>query len=312
MSGPNAPTAAPELSIVVLSWNTRELLCRCLQSLAAQEHGVALETIVVDNASRDGSADRVARDFPQVRLLRNGVNEGYARANNQGARTATAPLLMLLNSDTEVRPGALRTLVDFLERFPGYGACAPRLVNPDGSVQRACMRFPTLAAGFLYDSWFERRFGRSRAVRRYFMEEFDHLGDADVDQPPGACFVVRRELWERLGGLDERLYLFFNDVDLCRRIRALGSRIRYVARAEVMHHGGKSTSQYRDFTGEWIVNRVRYYRKHHGLLGALTVKAWVVLRALEEAAKMRRERDGAERSAGLAEIRRVLRRALRV
>jgi len=305
------PGPRAELSIVVLSWNTRELLRACLKSLVGQEHGLRLEIVVVDNGSRDGSADLVASEFPQVRLIRNGVNEGYARGNNQGLRATTAPLMMTLNSDTEVRPRALRILVDFLRRFPEYGACAPRLVNPDGSVQRACMRFPTLADGFLWDSWFERRFGRARSVRRYFMEEFDHLGDADVEQPPGACFLMRRDLFERTGGFDERLFLFFNDVDLCRSIHELGFRIRYLARAEVMHHRGRSTAQYRDFTGEWIVNRVRYYRKRHGRLGAWVLKSWVVMRALEEAAKVRRTATGTERRAGLADVYRVVRRALR-
>jgi N-acetylglucosaminyl-diphospho-decaprenol L-rhamnosyltransferase len=270
--------------------------------------------IVVDNGSRDGSADMIAAEFPapRVRLLRNGVNEGFARANNQGFRHARGRYFLPLNSDTEVRAGALRTMVRFLDQFPGYGACAPRLVNPDGTVQRACMRFPTLAAGFLYDSWFERRFGRARAVRRYFMEEFDHLGDADVDQPPGACFLVRRELFEAIGGFDERLWLFFNDVDLCRQVRARGSAIRYLARAEVLHHGGRSTSQYRDFTGEWIVNRLRYYRKHHGRFGAWVVKAWVLLRALEESARIRAATHGGDRAAALGDLRRVVRRAMAV
>lgn len=301
----------PELSIVILSWNTRELLRACLDSLLGREHGVALEVIVVDNGSRDGSADLVASGFPRARLVRNGINEGYARANNQGLRLARAPFLMVLNSDTEMRPGTLRVLVDFLRRFPEYGAVAPRLVNPDGSVQRACMRFPTLAAGFWFDSPLERRFGRARCVRRYFMDDFDHLGDADVDQPPGACFAMRREVFERTGGFDERFFLFFNDVDLCRSIRDLGWRIRYLARVTVMHHGGRSTAQYPDFTGEWIVNRVRYYRKRHGRIGAWVLKAWVVMRAIEEAAKARRGADGAARAAELSAIRKVVRRALR-
>lgn len=305
-----AVSAPPELSIVVLSWNTCELTRACLASLFGQDHGVRLEVIVVDNGSKDGSAEMVAADFPQAKLLRNGVNEGFARANNQGFRVATAPLFLALNSDTEVRPRTLRTLVDFLRGYPEYGACAPRLSNPDGSVQRACMRFPTIAAGFLYDSWFERRFGRGKAVRRYFMEDFDHVGDADVDQPPGACFMVRRELFERLGGFDERLWLFFNDVDLCRRLRDLGHKVRYLARVEVLHHGGKSTAQYRDFTGEWIVNRIRYHRKHLGRRGAWAVKAWMLMRALEESARVRKAAHGAERKAGLAAIRKVVRRAL--
>ncbi len=307
----SALAAPAELAVVILSWNTRELLLRCLASLHGQEHGVALEVVVVDNASHDGSADLVAAKFPAVRLLRNGVNEGYARGNNQGAALATAPLLLLLNSDTEVRPGALRQLCAVLRRFPEYGAAAPKLVNADGTVQRACMRFPTLAAGFWFDSWFERRWGRSVAVRRYFMEEFDHLGDADVDQPPGAALLVRRADWDAIGGFDEKLWLFYNDVEFCRRVHDRGQRIRYVATAEVLHHGGRSTAQYRDFAGEWIANRIRYFKQRHGFAGALVLKSWLLLRGLEEACRWWRHASGPALAAGLRDVRRVVKRGLR-
>lgn len=302
---------APELAVVILSWNTRELLERCLASVTGQEHGVALEVVVVDNASRDGSAAMVAERFPGVKLLKNGVNEGYARGNNQGVRATTAPLVLLLNSDTEVRPGALLKLVELLRRHPGYGAVAPRLVNPDGSVQKACMRFPTLADAFLFDSWFERRFGRSRSVRRYFMEEFDHRGDADVDQPPGAALMLRRSDWEAVGGFDERLWLFYNDVELCRRLHDRGLKIRYLASAVVLHHGGKSTAQYRDFAGEWIANRVRYFKLRHGPAGAFVIKSWLLLRGLEEACRWWRNASGPALQAGLRDVRRVVRRGMR-
>src|SRR5207247_6342929 len=130
--------------VIVLSWNTRELLQRCLASLfqhgPGPDPGMRLEVIVVDNASHDGSADLVAREFPQARLVRNQRNEGYARGNNQGLALARAPLVLLLNSDTEVRPGALALLVEFLRACPEYGAAAPRPLHPAGRVPRPCMR----------------------------------------------------------------------------------------------------------------------------------------------------------------------------
>jgi GT2 family glycosyltransferase len=306
-------SGAPELSIVVLSWNTLELTRRCLQSVLGRDHGLALEVIVVENASHDGSAAMVEREFPAARLLKNGKNEGYARGNNQGIALARAPLVLLLNSDTEVRdptegPGTLATLVEFLRREPEYGGVAPRLVNGDGSVQKSCMRFPGLAVGFLYDSWFERRFGRSRSVRRYFMEDFDHLHDADVDQPPGACLLLRRDLLARIGGFDESLFLFFNDVELCRAIADAGYRIRYLARPEVLHHVGRSTAQFKDVVAEWVVNRVRYYRKRHGLLGVATVKLAFLMRAVEESWKSWRSLSKSDRVGALRDIRRIVKR----
>jgi len=188
-------TAPPRLSIVVLSWNTRELLAACLASLRAVSGELPFETIVVDNASADGSADMVAARFPEVRLVRNAVNEGYAIGNNTGAGFARGDLLLLLNSDTEVRPGALSTLVAFLDAHPGHGACAPRLDNPDGTPQKSCKTFPTLAICVFFDTCFDRWFPDNRVIPRYFMEDFDHLATRDVDQPPGAAFLVRRALW---------------------------------------------------------------------------------------------------------------------
>jgi GT2 family glycosyltransferase len=309
MSGPMSGRG-PELSIVILSWNTLELTRKCLQSVAARRDEVAGEVIVVDNASHDGSAEMVAREFPAVRLLRNAKNEGYARGNNQGIALANAPLVLLLNSDTEVRPGVLSALVGFLRAAPEYGAVAPRLVHPDGRVQKSCMRFPDLRIGLLYDSWFERRFGRGAHMRRYFMEDFDHLHDADVDQPPGACILIRRDLLARIGGFDESLFLFFNDVELCRAIADLGFKIRYLAAPEVLHHVGKSTAQFQDFVAEWGTNRVRYYRKRHGLLGVATIKFAFLMRAAEEAWKTWRRTPRAARRAAMADVRRVVKRVV--
>lgn len=304
-------TGSPELSVIILSWNTRDLLQACLRTVLGRDHGLRLEVIVVDNGSEDGSADLVAAEFPDAVLLRNDTNRGYAAGNNQGLAQATAPLLLLLNSDTEVRGDGFSRLVGFLNQHPEYGAVAPRLVFPDGRVQTSCMRFPDLTVGFQHDSLWERRFGRSESMQRYFMDEFDHLQSRDVDQPPGACFLMRREVMEQVGVFDESLFLFFNDVDFCRRIVDGGWRIHYLAEAEVVHHEGASTSRYRQFVQEWNVNRVRYYRKHHGVTGSLVIKTAVLMRGLEEGAKTLWKAPAGEKRAGLGEICRVLGAALK-
>jgi N-acetylglucosaminyl-diphospho-decaprenol L-rhamnosyltransferase len=143
----------PALSVVVLSWNTKDLTLACLRALHAEQPKHRREIVVVDNASHDGSADAIAAEFPGVTLERNAENVGYSGGNNQGARLATGRFLCLLNSDTEVRPGALDQLVDWLIEHPEYGMAAPRLVNPDGSVQRACMAFPGPFTALCYDTW---------------------------------------------------------------------------------------------------------------------------------------------------------------
>ena len=275
-------SGAPTLSVVVLSWNTRQLTLACLKALHAETPAHAREVIVVDNGSEDGSAEAVAANYPGVRVIRNADNRLYAAGNNQGAAVAAGEFLVTLNSDTEVRAGALDQLVDFLRANPTYGAVAPRLCDPDGSVQRACMRFPTLATALCFDSWFGSFWPGRRVVARYVMEDFDHLESRDVDQPPGAVCMLRAADWRELGGFDEDLALFYNDVDLCLRLHARGQKIRYLASAEVMHHRGASTKNFAKMLVIWHRNRLAYYRKHYGWFGGLWVRLCVRLRIWEE------------------------------
>jgi GT2 family glycosyltransferase len=270
------------LSVVILSWNTKDLLRACLTSIHEGPGGIDTEVIVVDNCSEDGSPEMVASDFPSVRLIRNERNEGYAKGNNIGIRASRGEYILLLNSDTEVRGNALEKMVTFLKDHPEYGACGAQLFNPDGTVQRACMRFPTLKVVFFFDIFVERLFPENRVVRNYFMKDFDHTRSMDVDQPPGACFMVTKEVVDRVGILDEELWLFYNDVDWCKRIWKGGYKIRFLEGACVMHHVGGSTRNYGNFGLEWHRNRVRYYRKHCGLLGAAAAKLAAVIKGMEE------------------------------
>lgn len=298
----------PVLSVVVLSWNTKDLTTRCVQALFDDVPRHVREVIVVDNGSQDGSADAIAAAFPQVRLLRNADNRLYAAGNNQGAAIATGEFVCTLNSDTEVRTGALDRLVDFLRTHPGHGAVAPKLVDPDGSVQHACQRFPTWFTALCFDSWWGTWWPGSRVQARYLMRDFDHLASRDVDQPPGACFLMRTAEWRALGGFDETLSLFYNDVDLCRRLWRQGRRIHYLATAEVMHHRGASTKNFAKMLVVWHRNRLAYYRKHFGAVGAAWVRVCVRLRIWEEwwrigrrnpgdAVRRRAERDHLQRAA---------------
>jgi GT2 family glycosyltransferase len=276
----------PVLSVVVLSWNTLDLTLACLRALFAETPAHAREVIVVDNGSSDGSADAIAAHFPQVRLVRNADNRLYAAGNNQGAALAMGEFVCTLNSDTEVRAGALDRLVDWLRAHPEHAIAAPRLVDPDGSVQRACHRFPTLGSALCFDSWWGTWWPGSWVQRRYLMRDFDHLASRDVDQPPGACQVLRTAEWRRLGGFDETLSLFFNDVDLCKRLARAGRRVRYVADAEVMHHRGASTKSFAKMLVLWHKNRLAYYRKHWGALGGAWIRVCVRLRIWEERRKI--------------------------
>jgi len=273
---------APVLSVVVLSWNTKDLTLACLRALSAESPKHAREVIVVDNGSADDSAAAIAAEFPDVVLLRNAENRLYAAGNNQGVAAAKGEFVCTLNSDTEVRPGALDRLVDFLRENSDYAAAAPKLVDPDGSVQHACQRFPTLLTALCFDSWWGTFWPGSRVQARYLMRDFDHLTSCDVDQPPGACFCMRLAEWRETGGLDEELSLFYNDVDLSRRLRKRGRRTRYLADVEVMHHRGASTRNFSEMLVIWHRNRFTYYGKHYGTMGRLWIRVCVRLRIWEE------------------------------
>jgi GT2 family glycosyltransferase len=264
------------LSIVIPSWNTSDLLAECLSSSKdARTRGA--QVIVVDDGSSDDSAARVEREFPDVVLLRHATSLGFATSANRGALRADREWLLLLNADTQLVWEAVDTLLAFLPGHPEYAAVAPRLLDPEGRTQRSCMRFPGWATPLFFGTPLERWFPRSAELRRYFYADFDHEHDRDVEQPPAAALLLAREEYLEMGGFDEGLPLFFNDVDLCLRLAQAGRRIRYLSTPQVIHHGGASTRQLADFASRWHRDRLTYYRKHHGRLAGLWVKACTAL-----------------------------------
>ena len=267
-------TSLPVLSVVIPSWNTKDHLAACLFALERADLPPA-EIIVVDNASEDGSPEMVAERFPETRLVRNERNEGFAKGSNQGIRLSEGAYVLLLNSDTEVAPDAIRRLLDFLEENDAYGAAAPRLTDSDGATQRTVQAFPNLRTLFFFSTPLERWMPNSRELRRYFMRDWSQETSADVDQPPAACLLLRRAALDQVGLFDEELWLFYNDVDLSRRLGAAGWKTRYLAEAAVVHHVGASTRKFGAFVPEWQKNRLAYYRKHHGRAAGFLVKASV-------------------------------------
>jgi len=273
---PPPPESAerPVLSIVIPSWNTKELLAPCLDSIARATRP-ATEIVMVDNGSADGSADWVAEHHPEVVLVRNAENRGFAGGCNQGMALARGRFVLLLNTDTELAPNVLAEMIGFLEEHPDYGCCAPRLIHPDGRTQRTVQAFPTLKTALFFSTPLERWFPESRELRRYFLRDWDQESTRDVDQPPAACLMVRAEVLERVGHFDEELWLFYNDVDLSLRIKQAGWKTRYLAELEVVHHVGASTSKFAAFLPMWQKNRLAFYRKHHGRLGSVWIKGYV-------------------------------------
>ncbi len=266
-----------DLSICIVNWNTRELLRACLSSIEAARGDLALQVIVVDNASDDGSAEMVRESFPAVELIANPRNMYYAAANNQALRVARAPLWLLLNSDIEVSGPALPALVAWLAGRPRVGAVAPRLVYPDGRTQRSCRSFPDPPAVLCELLGLSRLFPRSRLCGRYRMTWWGHDDDRAVDQPMASALLLRAEALEEVGLFDEEFPMFFNDVDLCQRLWSAGWEVWFTPSATMVHHHGGSTRlAKRAMVAESGRSFLRYYHKHYRgkrapLVYALTV-----------------------------------------
>lgn len=264
-------SAAPVISVVIPSWNTRDYLEACLRSLESTPKPQT-EVIVVENGSQDGSAELLAQSFPGVQVIQNEKNEGFAVACNQGMRVACGEFVLLLNTDTEIYDDGLQVMLDFLREHPSYGLVSPRLVHPNGSTQRTVHAFPNLATPFFFGTPIERWFPRSKEMQRYFMRDWSQETSADIDQPPAACVLIRQSVLDEIGLFDEQFWLFYNDVDLSKRIAAAGWKSRYLAEVRVLHHVGASTKKFAGFVPEWQKNRLAYYRKHHGLGAGAWVK----------------------------------------
>lgn len=254
------------LSIIIVSWNTRELLAQCLDAIAAYPPEGAYETIVVDNGSRDGSPQMIAEKYAQVTLIANDENRGFAQANNQAIRRASGEYILLLNPDTEVHHQALATLIHFLDEHPRAGAAGARLLNPDGSLQHSCSPAPTLFNEWLHLFHLDRR-------RRQGMADWDVNLPRQVDTLLGACLMLRRQAVDAVGLLDEGYFMYSEEVDYCYRLRRAGWRLFWVPQAVVVHYGGQSTRQIAtEMFLQLYQNKLRYFRKHYGRSGAWRYK----------------------------------------
>lgn len=234
----------PDVSVIIVNWNTRDELRECLRSLHPSLHpDVQAEIIVVDNASWDDSVAMVKREFPEVKLIENRLNEGFGKAHNRAAQVAQGRYLLLLNSDARAHPGALKQLVDYADAHPDVGIIAPKVLNPDGSLQYSCRRFPVYEAGLFRNTLLGRLFPQNRFVRDYLMTDFDHAHTMEVDWVSGCAMLIRRETWHQLGGFDEQFFMYCEDVDLCWRAHEAGWKVVYHPDAIVTHAIGRSTDK---------------------------------------------------------------------
>jgi len=251
----------PDVSVIIVSYNTRELLRECIESiLCEQGDGLGVEVIVVDNASADGSAAMVAERFPQVRLIANPDNRGFGAACNQGLEVAQGRYALILNADIRAQPGALQRLVGFMDAHPDAAVCGGQLRYPDGRIQPSCARDLTLWWVFCEQSMLAKLFPRTRLFGGYWRTHWDFSATIETEQVMGACMMLRRPFPR----FDEDYFLYCEDTDLCYRVRQAGGRIYYVHDAVFVHHLGASGEPQRaQMVIYYNCGKERYFRKFH-------------------------------------------------
>jgi GT2 family glycosyltransferase len=267
-----------DLSVVIVNYNTRDPLRACLASLRPELAGVDAEIVVVDNASTDGSVAMLSQEFAEVTVLVNATNAGFGRANNRALRQARGRDVLLLNPDTLVHPGAVRTLIDALHALPEAVAVGPRVLRPDGRLDLACRRsFPSPGVAAARLLGLSRLFPRSRRLARYNLtfQDPDRAGEIDAGTAAAMCFSL--EPLAAVGFFDEDFFMYGEDLDLCYRLKQRGGHIYYVPSATVVHlkgmaSGRQATAMLREFhRSMWL-----FYKKHyvHGWRRALAPVVW--------------------------------------
>ncbi|HEU5087354.1 MAG TPA: glycosyltransferase family 2 protein, partial [Roseiflexaceae bacterium] len=247
-----------EMDVVIVNYNTRELLRACLESLRNSD---AASIVVVDNGSNDGSTEMVTNEFPNVLLRAKPYSRGYGAGANSGARLCHAPYVLVLNSDTEIPPGAIGALARYLDEHPSVGLVGPRLSNPDGSLQTSCFHFPTPFYMLTLESSLHNIAGKMPGLRNRYLPTSDHAHARPVPWVLGAALAMRRSVFDELGGFDEGFFMYNEEIDLAYRVWKAGWQVHFAPVTTILHVGGASTKLHRaTMMAQLYRSRLRFYR----------------------------------------------------
>jgi len=251
-----------DASIIIVSYNSASFLEKCIESIINFQNYLDIEVIVVDNASTDGSVELIKSNFTIVKLIRNDQNFGFAKGNNIGISAAKGEYVLFLNPDTILCQDTLSKMVNFMKNTPDAGALGPKLIYPNGSLQLSCRHFYNLRTIFLRRTILGKIFPNSRLLRYHLMSDWDHNTTQEVDWVLGACLMVPRKVFEKVGYFDERYKMYFEDVDLCYRIKKAGYKVYYYPEATVIHnHQRESTKKFSMKTIWHIQSAIRFFNK---------------------------------------------------
>lgn len=250
------------LSIIIVNYNSRELLKNCLYSIQSNNKVQEVEIFVADNASSDGSVEMVRDLFPEVEIIANPSNIGYSKAINQVMRLSLGKYILILNADTIVMPGALQTLLAFMENHPTCGVAGPRLSYPNGQLQYSCRTYQTIKTVLFRRTFLGKIFPGSKILRDHLMMDWDHGSQREVDWLQGSALLLRRSAIDRTGSLDDRYFLYFEDVDLCYRMKNAGWKVCYVPQSEVVHYYRRASYGRSVFNRDLLVHLISMLRYH--------------------------------------------------
>lgn len=258
-----------DLTITIITWNAKHFLDRCLQSILEGNSGISKRIILVDNGSTDGTVDLIEKKYKDVFLIKNPENRGVAPARNQALKEGDSRYVLILDVDTEIKPGSLEKMIKFMDEHPECGLLGPRLVSPTVKLQLSCRRFPNFIALFLrrLDCAFVNN---SKLLREYLLQDWDHNTPREVDCVIGACQLIRKETLEKVGLLDDRMFYGWEDTDYCVRVHLGGYKVYYFPDAVVVHHEQRITKKrfFQRHTWEHIKSMCIYFSKYPwGLLG---------------------------------------------
>lgn len=273
-----------KLSIIIVNYNTRDLLDNCLSSVVANGANSNLEILIVDNASTDGSAQMVRWKYPTVSIVENSENVGFAKANNQALKQAKGEYLLLLNSDTIVLPNALKNMAKFMDANPKVGALGAKLLDQNLVLQPSCRHFPTLFSVLSQFFGLSALFPKSKLFGKYDMGYWDHSQTRKVDCVPGTSLLVRKNTVQEVGLLDENYFMYCEDTDWCYRMNQAGWEVVFLPEAEVIHLGGASAGKTnrglfydQTLTKEFFHSLFYYFDKFHGSLSVLILRILIFL-----------------------------------
>lgn len=258
-----------QISIIIVNWNTRESSTDCIKSIYASPPEGEFDIWVVDNYSSDDSVAVIRRNYPDVKIIENDENVGFASANNQAFRKSQGDYVLLLNPDTVVKTNAISELINFLNNNPEAAAAGARLINTDGTLQISAFPFPTLFREF----WRMFHLDSIVSLSNYQMNNWNQAQAREVDTLLGACMLIRRESIDQSGLFDEEFFIYSEEVDLCTRLKKAGWRLYWVPGAVVIHYGGRSTQQVsEEMFLRLYEGKILYFRKHHSKLSVFIYK----------------------------------------